>query len=237
MGGVAILAGVGFTIALLVADLSYGSAGPGRQDREVLLGSVVAALLASVVLRRLRHFDTAARHPCVRGHGFSPLVSRARNRERPCRPQAVVRREGEHMTSNAPMTPRQSTVATVTEEEPTIGRLVADASQDHLQPDPERDRAGQVEAQGQRQGGRHRYQALRGSGGHRRAGDHHALGRLRLLPAHDRPRPGWCFLIVFGAYLLIAALLGFLGMKKVKQVRAPERAIHQAQEAGPLQRK
>lgn len=40
----------------------------------------------------------------------------------------------------------------------------------------------------------------------------------------------WCFLIVFVVYLLIAALLGFLGLKKVKQVKAPERAIHQAQE-------
>jgi hypothetical protein len=40
----------------------------------------------------------------------------------------------------------------------------------------------------------------------------------------------WCFLIVFGAYLLLAGLLAFVGVKKVKQVRAPERAIHQAQE-------
>lgn len=40
----------------------------------------------------------------------------------------------------------------------------------------------------------------------------------------------WCFLIVFAVYLLLAALLGFLGVKKVKKVRAPERAIHQAQE-------
>ena len=40
----------------------------------------------------------------------------------------------------------------------------------------------------------------------------------------------WCFLIVFGVYLLIAALLAFVGVKKVKQVKAPERAIHQAQE-------
>ena len=40
----------------------------------------------------------------------------------------------------------------------------------------------------------------------------------------------WCFLIVFVLYLLIAALLAFIGLKKVKQVRAPERAIHQAQE-------
>jgi amino acid transporter len=40
----------------------------------------------------------------------------------------------------------------------------------------------------------------------------------------------WCFLIVFVLYMLIAALLGFLGYRKVKKVRAPERAIHQAQE-------
>ena len=41
----------------------------------------------------------------------------------------------------------------------------------------------------------------------------------------------WCFLIVFVLYLLIAALLAFIGVKKVKQVKAPERAIHQAQES------
>jgi hypothetical protein len=40
----------------------------------------------------------------------------------------------------------------------------------------------------------------------------------------------WCFLIVFGAYLLLAGLLAFVGFRKVKKVRAPERAIHQAQE-------
>jgi hypothetical protein len=44
----------------------------------------------------------------------------------------------------------------------------------------------------------------------------------------------WCFLIVFGAYLLLAGLLAFLGVKKVKKVRAPERAIHQAQETKQL---
>ena len=41
----------------------------------------------------------------------------------------------------------------------------------------------------------------------------------------------WCFLIVFGAYILLAGLLGFIGTKRVKKVRAPERAIRQAQEA------
>ncbi|NHC22811.1 phage holin family protein [Nocardioides sp. IC4_145] len=40
----------------------------------------------------------------------------------------------------------------------------------------------------------------------------------------------WAFLIVFGFYLLLAGLLGFIGLKKVKQVRAPEKAIEQGRE-------
>jgi hypothetical protein len=44
----------------------------------------------------------------------------------------------------------------------------------------------------------------------------------------------WCFLIVFAVYLLLAGALAFLGIKKVKKVRAPERAMHQAQETKSL---
>lgn len=40
----------------------------------------------------------------------------------------------------------------------------------------------------------------------------------------------WSFLIVFGFYLLLAALLGLIGVRMVKKVRPPERAITQAQE-------
>ena len=40
----------------------------------------------------------------------------------------------------------------------------------------------------------------------------------------------WCFSLVFLLYALLAAVLGFLGYKKVRAVRPPERAIHQAQE-------
>ena len=40
----------------------------------------------------------------------------------------------------------------------------------------------------------------------------------------------WCFLIVFGFYVLLAALLAFIGIKQVKQVKAPERAINQGKE-------
>jgi hypothetical protein len=40
----------------------------------------------------------------------------------------------------------------------------------------------------------------------------------------------WCFLIVFGLYVLVAGLLAFIGIRNVKKVRPPERAIAQAQE-------
>ena len=44
----------------------------------------------------------------------------------------------------------------------------------------------------------------------------------------------WCFLIVFGVYLLLAGLLGFIGARMIKKVRAPERAIEQAKETKTL---
>lgn len=47
----------------------------------------------------------------------------------------------------------------------------------------------------------------------------------------------WAFLIVFGFYLLVAALLAYVGLRKVKKVRAPEKAITQAQEAKQILRR
>lgn len=47
----------------------------------------------------------------------------------------------------------------------------------------------------------------------------------------------WCFLIVFGGYLLLAGLLGFIGYRKVRKVRAPERTLAELQETpGALKR-
>lgn len=40
----------------------------------------------------------------------------------------------------------------------------------------------------------------------------------------------WAYLIVFGLYLGVTALLVLIGVRKVKQVRAPERAIEQGKE-------
>ena len=40
----------------------------------------------------------------------------------------------------------------------------------------------------------------------------------------------WCFLIVFGGYVLIAAVLGLIGFLRIRRVRGPERAIAQAKQ-------
>jgi hypothetical protein len=40
----------------------------------------------------------------------------------------------------------------------------------------------------------------------------------------------WCFSIVFLLYALLAGLLAFVGYRKIRAVRPPEKAIHQAQE-------
>jgi NhaA family Na+:H+ antiporter len=57
--GLALLSGVGFTVSLLIGELAFGS-GSGSDDRvkvAVLLGSLLAAVLASFVLRwRNRHY-------------------------------------------------------------------------------------------------------------------------------------------------------------------------------------
>jgi hypothetical protein len=40
----------------------------------------------------------------------------------------------------------------------------------------------------------------------------------------------WCFLIVFALLVLVAALLGLVGYRKIQRVKPPQRAITQAQE-------
>jgi Na+:H+ antiporter, NhaA family len=52
VAGVAVLAGVGFTVALLVAELSFDGPEVENAKAAILAGSVAAALLAAVLLRR-----------------------------------------------------------------------------------------------------------------------------------------------------------------------------------------
>lgn len=40
----------------------------------------------------------------------------------------------------------------------------------------------------------------------------------------------WAFLIVFGLYVLLAGVLALVGVKQVKQVKAPQRAIEQGKQ-------
>ncbi len=40
----------------------------------------------------------------------------------------------------------------------------------------------------------------------------------------------WAFLIVFGFYVLVAMLMVYVGVRKMKKVRAPEKAIEQGRE-------
>jgi len=61
VAGVAVLAGVGFTVALLVSDLSFGPAEAEAAKTAVLAGSVMAGLLAAAVLGRRSRSHRAQR--------------------------------------------------------------------------------------------------------------------------------------------------------------------------------
>jgi len=64
--GLAFLSGLGFTVSLLIGELAYG-AGSDRDDHvkmAVLVGSLLAAICAAVILkRRDRYYRTLAEHP------------------------------------------------------------------------------------------------------------------------------------------------------------------------------
>ena len=115
-------------------------------------------------------------------------------------------------------------------EEPTIGRLVADASRDISSLIQNEIALAKSELKVSVKNG--------GTGAGMFAGAAF-LGMLAIIMlsvafAYFISMTGlhlaWCFLIVFGAYLLLAGLLAMVGVRKVKKVRAPERAIRQAQE-------
>ena len=46
--------------------------------------------------------------------------------------------------------------------------------------------------------------------------------------------PAWAFLIVAGFYLLVAALLGLIGVRSFKKIKPPERSIKSAKESAAL---
>lgn len=133
-------------------------------------------------------------------------------------------------SSNAPTTRPDARPDVPSPEDPTIGKLVADASRDISSLLRNEIALAKSEL---------KVSVKNGGTGLGLFGAAAFLGVMALIMlsvafAHLISMTGlhlaWCFLIVFGAYLLLAGLLAFGGVRKVKKVRAPERAIHQAQE-------
>jgi hypothetical protein len=119
-------------------------------------------------------------------------------------------------------------------EEPTIGRLVADVSRDFstlVRSEIELAKAElkvSVRAGGMGAG----FLAVAGVIGLL------ALILLSIAFAYFLTMTGmhaaWAFLIVFAVYLLIAGILATVGVRKLKSVRAPERAISEAHKSSQL---
>ncbi|WP_104126984.1 Na+/H+ antiporter NhaA [Cryobacterium sp. Y57] len=66
--GVAVLAGVGFTVSLLISELAFGQGSPHDDHAKVaiLVGSLLAALLAAVILRlRNQHYGRIAEKEAI----------------------------------------------------------------------------------------------------------------------------------------------------------------------------
>ena len=130
--------------------------------------------------------------------------------------------------SNAPVTRPQSDVPS--KDDPTLGKLVADAS---------RDISALVRGEIALAKSELKVSVKAGGLGLGLIAGAAFLGLLAIIMlsvaiAYFIHMTGldlaWCFLLVFVLYVLVAGLLAFVGVKKVKQVKAPERTIYQAQE-------
>lgn len=117
-----------------------------------------------------------------------------------------------------------------TQEDPTIGRLVADAS---------RDISALVQAEIQLAKSELTVSAKAGGIGAAMIAVAGFLGLLIIILLSisfayfltmTGLDPAWAFLIVSGAYLLLAALLILIGIKALKKIRAPKRTIATAKE-------
>lgn len=146
-------------------------------------------------------------------------------------PRATSTGNADAAVSAPPTTADVRAMAPAETEEPTIGRLVADASRDISSLIQNEIALAKSELKVSMKYG--------GAGAGLFAGAAF-LGLLAIIMlsvafAYFVSMTGlhlaWSFLIVFGAYLLVAGLMALIGVKQVKKVKGPERAIHQAQEA------
>ncbi|MRJ75381.1 phage holin family protein [Aeromicrobium sp. SMF47] len=115
-------------------------------------------------------------------------------------------------------------------EDPTIGRLVADAS---------RDISALVQAEIQLAKSELKFSAKAGGVGAAMIAVAAFFGLLIIILLSiafayfltwTGLDPAWAFLIVAGVYLVLAAALIFIGIKMLKKIRAPEKTIATARE-------
>ena len=119
------------------------------------------------------------------------------------------------------------------DDDPTIGRLVHDASRDISTLVTKEIQLAKSELKVSVKAGGIGHRPVRRRGVHRWCSRSIMLSFAIAYFIHwngDGLDLQWAFLIVFGFYVLVAALLGFIGVRKVKQVRAPEKAIEQGRE-------
>jgi len=140
------------------------------------------------------------------------------------------------MTTQPPQVAEQSkhVLTPVAEPEPTIGRLAADASRDISSLIHNEIALAKSELKvSVKAGGT-------GAGMFAGAAFFALLGvvmlsiGVALLINFTGLALAYCFLIVFGGYMAFAGLLGLIGIRLVRRVRGPERAIHQAQETSQI---
>ena len=119
-------------------------------------------------------------------------------------------------------------------EEPTIGRLVADAS---------RDLSALVRGEIELAKSELKVSVRAGGAAAAFLGIAALLGLVALIVLSvalayfitmTGLHPAWSFLIVFGGYLILAGIFALIGLRKVKQIRPPQRAIAEAQKSAQI---
>ena len=205
MLGVALLAGIGFTVSLLIGELAFGAESETGQHvtAAVLFGSLISALLASVVLvRRNRVYKRIAERERKTGGGGRRR--RWRRRPRPC-PREV------------PMAPTDR----------SIGQLVSDALEDvRAIVQHEKALAKAEITRAAKRGGV-------GAGLLAAAVGLLSLSLVYLLIAAaeglvEAGLARWAaYLVVGGVLLLLAVVLALVGVASLKKVKGPEKAVEQ----------
>lgn len=134
------------------------------------------------------------------------------------------------MTNTASVTSTGGATVARPEEEPSIGQLVADASRDVSTLIQHEIALAKSELKVSAKAGGLGLALFAAAGFLLLLGVIMASVALAYFISMTGLHLAWSFSIVFLLYAIVAGILGFVGYKKVRKVRPPDRAIHQAQE-------